>query len=171
MRGGERDTGRGRSRLHAGTRHGTRSPVSRITPWAEGGAKPLSHQGCPNMLNFISFGNYPKWPWAEKNVLLKKSGHYHPGLIGYNCIGFRSLDFEIRFSESISGERSNLPAHWGGSPCTPHFPSIPSVNWQFHPKLKMKVVLSHCWLRFVPNLGFALRVRGSRAVDALAATA
>ena len=37
-----RDTGR-RSRLHAG------SPMwdSRITPWAEGGAKPLSHPGCP----------------------------------------------------------------------------------------------------------------------------
>ena len=27
--------------------HGTRSCVSRITPWAEGGAKPLSHPGCP----------------------------------------------------------------------------------------------------------------------------
>ena len=28
-------------------RHGTRSRVSRITPWAEGSAKPLSHLGCP----------------------------------------------------------------------------------------------------------------------------
>ena len=26
---------------------GTRSQVSRITPWAEGGAKLLSHVGCP----------------------------------------------------------------------------------------------------------------------------
>ena len=26
---------------------GTRSRVSRIRPWAEGGAKPLSHPGCP----------------------------------------------------------------------------------------------------------------------------
>ena len=25
----------------------TRSQVSRITPWAEGGAKPLGPQGCP----------------------------------------------------------------------------------------------------------------------------
>ena len=33
-----RDTGRGRSRLHAG-----RSQVSGIMPWAEGGAKSLSH--------------------------------------------------------------------------------------------------------------------------------
>ena len=30
-----------------GAQHGTRSQVSRIRPWAEGGAKPLSHPGCP----------------------------------------------------------------------------------------------------------------------------
>ena len=30
-----------------GARRGTRSRVSTITPWAEGGSKPLSHQGCP----------------------------------------------------------------------------------------------------------------------------
>ena len=30
-----------------GTQRGTQSGASRITPWAEGGAKPLSHQGCP----------------------------------------------------------------------------------------------------------------------------
>ena len=28
-----------------GARRGTRSQVSRIIPWAEGGAKPLSHLG------------------------------------------------------------------------------------------------------------------------------
>ena len=43
-----RDTGRGRSRLHApGARRGIRSQVPRIAPWAKGGAKLLSHQGCP----------------------------------------------------------------------------------------------------------------------------
>ena len=31
-----------------GARHGTRFWVSRIRPWAEGGAKLLSHPGCPN---------------------------------------------------------------------------------------------------------------------------
>ncbi|CAD7677563.1 unnamed protein product [Nyctereutes procyonoides] len=42
-----RDTGRGRSRLHAGSLTWDLIPgVSRITPWAEGGAKPLSHPGC-----------------------------------------------------------------------------------------------------------------------------
>ena len=30
-----------------GAGRGTRSQVSRIRPQAEGGAKPLSHQGCP----------------------------------------------------------------------------------------------------------------------------
>ena len=30
-----------------GAQHGTRSWISRIPPWAEGGAKPLSHLGCP----------------------------------------------------------------------------------------------------------------------------
>ena len=30
-----------------GARHGTRSWVSRITPQAEGSAKPLGHQSCP----------------------------------------------------------------------------------------------------------------------------
>ena len=31
---------------------GTSSPVTRIMPWAEGGAKPLSHPGCPRILLF-----------------------------------------------------------------------------------------------------------------------
>ena len=31
-------------------RRGTRSRVSRITPWAAGGAKPLGHWGCPETL-------------------------------------------------------------------------------------------------------------------------
>ena len=30
-----------------GARRGARSQVSRITLWAEGGAKPLGHSGCP----------------------------------------------------------------------------------------------------------------------------
>ena len=29
-----------------GAQHRTPSRVSKITPWAEGGAKPLSHPGC-----------------------------------------------------------------------------------------------------------------------------
>ena len=31
-----------------GAQRWTRSQVSRITPWAEGAVKPLSHPGCPN---------------------------------------------------------------------------------------------------------------------------
>ena len=30
-----------------GTQRATRSPVSRIRPWAEGSTKLLSHPGCP----------------------------------------------------------------------------------------------------------------------------
>ena len=30
-----------------GDRRESRSPISRISPWAEGGAKPLGHPGCP----------------------------------------------------------------------------------------------------------------------------
>ena len=36
-----------------GARHGTRSPVSRTTPRAEGGAKPLGHWGCPGTLSLV----------------------------------------------------------------------------------------------------------------------
>ena len=36
-----------------GARCGTRSQVSRITPWAKGGTKPLSYLGCPGFLNFF----------------------------------------------------------------------------------------------------------------------
>ena len=37
-----------------GARRGTQSQVSRIRPWAEGSAKPLSrHQGCPKNMAFL----------------------------------------------------------------------------------------------------------------------
>ena len=35
-----------------GARRGTPSLVSKITLWAEGGAKPLSHPGCPIFVIF-----------------------------------------------------------------------------------------------------------------------
>ena len=38
-----------------GPRHVTGSWVSRIMPWAEGGAKPLSHPGCPYFYIFNKF--------------------------------------------------------------------------------------------------------------------
>ena len=38
-----------------GAQCGTPSWVSRITPWAEGGAKPLSHPGCPPIHFFLRF--------------------------------------------------------------------------------------------------------------------
>ena len=49
-----------------GARRGTRSQVSRVTPWAAGGAKPLSHPGCLDILFyvhclFISFAHFFYW--------------------------------------------------------------------------------------------------------------
>ena len=41
-----------------GARHETRSQVSRITPWAEGGAKPLFHRGCPIYISLMIFSNW-----------------------------------------------------------------------------------------------------------------
>ena len=41
-------------------RHGTRSQVSRITPQAAGGTKPLHHRGCPLQLHFC-------WPIKRAN--------------------------------------------------------------------------------------------------------
>ena len=38
----------GEAGVTQGARRGTQSQVSRIRPWAEGGAKPLSHPGCPS---------------------------------------------------------------------------------------------------------------------------
>ena len=36
-----------------GAGHGTQSRVSRIAPWAAGGAKPLRHRGCPEGVKFL----------------------------------------------------------------------------------------------------------------------
>ena len=36
-----------------GAQRGTQSQVSRITPWAEGSAKLLSHPGCPSRIIFL----------------------------------------------------------------------------------------------------------------------
>ena len=49
----ETHTGRGRSRLHAGSPTWDSPRVSRITPWAEDSAKPLSHTGCPQVFNLL----------------------------------------------------------------------------------------------------------------------
>ena len=37
-----------------GARRGTRSRHPKITPWAEGGTKSLSHPGCPSDCSFIN---------------------------------------------------------------------------------------------------------------------
>ena len=55
-----RDPGRGRSRLPAGSP----TRASRIRPWAEGGAEPLSHPGCP-VFKFLKDTPFPCWEMGE----------------------------------------------------------------------------------------------------------
>ena len=50
-----RDTGRGRSRLHAGSLTPTRSWVSGITPWAEGRCSPTEPSRCASSITSNSF--------------------------------------------------------------------------------------------------------------------
>ena len=55
MRDTEREAGtqaEGETGSMQGAQCGTRSWVSRITPWAEGGVNPLSHLGCPLLIIF-----------------------------------------------------------------------------------------------------------------------
>ena len=58
--GGEREREReaetqaeGEAGSMQGAQRGTRSWVSRIRPWAEGSAKPLSHPGCSKSCSFF----------------------------------------------------------------------------------------------------------------------
>ena len=55
-----RDTGRGRSRLHAGSLTWDSILGTRIMPWAESGAKLLSHPGCP-IKKILGTPGWLKW--------------------------------------------------------------------------------------------------------------
>ena len=64
-----------------GSRHGAQLEVSRIRPWAEGGAKLLNHPGCPEIAFLISFHN--------KEILMIPCGidvmcSFHNGLDWFN---------------------------------------------------------------------------------------
>ena len=68
----------------------TRSRVSRITPWAEGGAKPLGHWGCPNVLFLTQFLNNPEEESSNpvggiwKALPMGCGESYHPPLGNYS---------------------------------------------------------------------------------------
>ena len=90
-----------------GAQRGTRSRVPRITPGAEGGAKPLSHRGCPkldfNSENFLSvccFG----FPSSARRFMLPLSlcHHFSSHWGGYlkvvllpSCSGGSGPDFGV----------------------------------------------------------------------------
>ena len=72
-----------------GARHGTRSRVSRITSWAEGSAKPLSHRGLPlsKYLNdlVVSVSKAPKLTLTLRHYQREKGCFYHyEGTTGIN---------------------------------------------------------------------------------------
>ena len=54
-----RDTGRGRSRLHAGSLTWDSIPGLQDQALAEGSAKPLSHSGCPRIDSTNTSQMYP----------------------------------------------------------------------------------------------------------------
>uniref|UniRef100_A0A8C0M2Q6 Ig-like domain-containing protein n=1 Tax=Canis lupus familiaris TaxID=9615 RepID=A0A8C0M2Q6_CANLF len=96
-----RDTDRGRSRLHTpGARRGTRSRVSRITPWAEGGTKPLGHRGCPHVT--ILKGNSYRTRDLESVRGLVKPG----GSLRLSCVasGFTFSRFWISWVHQAPGK-------------------------------------------------------------------
>ena len=59
-------------------RRGTRSRVSRITPWAEGGAKPLSHPGCPDFLLYI----YKRFIYLKERIGIVRERQMSGGRVG-----------------------------------------------------------------------------------------
>ena len=107
-----RDPGRGRSRLHAGSRSGTRSQVPGVPPWAEGGAKPRSHRGCPSPL--IS-----RWEGVGRVL-----GSISPGADGCCCEpahwkGSSSFEKEEEWAARGAQRLSTcLPSAQGGTPGT-----------------------------------------------------
>ena len=58
-----------------GARRGTRSRVSRIVPWAEGSAKPLSHLSCPQIRPTLTRES----PTCNKPALCLATLFYFPG--------------------------------------------------------------------------------------------
>ena len=83
-----------------GARRGTRSWVSRITPWAKGGAKLLSHPSCPEGIFFF----FPEgisldillhfFPLGTGNVifLVTTSDCPFSRLVSSACSGYGSFD-------------------------------------------------------------------------------
>ena len=61
-----------------GTRHGTGSWISRILPWAEGGAKPLKQWGCP-LAPHIHLEFPTVSMWQLRNTLLCGWRHLRDG--------------------------------------------------------------------------------------------
>ena len=95
-----------------GAQCGTKSWVSRITPWAKGSAKLLSHPGCPK----FSFSNYLTWcPYSSFLTAMTNKL-------------YNSFHFLLHF---VIGE-SNVITIWGNIECYYYFPYLlkyPTIHW------------------------------------------
>ena len=103
-----------------GPQRGTGSQDSRITPWAEGGTKPLGHLGCPRLRNFIwerLFPSLPEFSFASFQFLIsvwspKLALEHVPSRV---CSGpfieGRSTHALID-SQAISRNRYIINVHW-----------------------------------------------------------
>ena len=118
-----RDTQRGRDTgSMQGAQCGTRSWVSRITPQAEGGAKPLSHPGCPNLLFrwAVRSRTYCRIRWARerrngKDILTWAHGNAGESRLGKDRMGSSGLGLVLL---SLSPFPLGLSVHpWISASC------------------------------------------------------
>ena len=98
-----------------GARRGTPSQVSRITPWAEGGAKPLSHPGCPKDWSFKFYFNLIN-PNPKKN----------------HCLHGKNLFIFGWFTEWIWESLTGVPCESLGKPIGDYIPQIYTDIHHFH---------------------------------------
>ena len=110
---------------------GTRSWVSRITPWAEGGTKPLSHQGCPLLWSLVRLGHCPLDKRASRSCAFPASSS-SPGLLP-TC----SSMFPLRLPHCQAPWVSVRPASVSLQPSTVLFlpPSGSTLFLVFHDSL------------------------------------
>ncbi|XP_035565703.1 AP-1 complex-associated regulatory protein isoform X3 [Canis lupus baileyi] len=80
----QRQQAEGEAGAMQGAQRGTQSQVPRITPWAEGGAKPLSHPGCP--------------PLTEEEIVNLRERHY-------DSIAEKQKDLDMKIQKEQERQR------------------------------------------------------------------
>ena len=84
---------------------GTRSGVSRVTPWAKGAAKPLSHPGCPSICSLL----------IAVHLLVKgQESDLYPRLQSPPVSAFGALHFKAHNQASATRPKSPGQCHKEG---------------------------------------------------------